>query len=406
MPRTALSSHGDLVPSAVLALLGQRGALSRADIARILDVSPATITQVTKEFLAKGIIEEQASVPSAGGRPARLIGLAQDAGGAIGVKVAAQHVEIVTVAIDGEITSAAHHPYDATADNAIEELCTLLKTQLSQFTGKLLGIGIGIAGNVNSQESGIVNAPTLGWKEAKLGPTLRNTFGVPVLVENDVNALAVAERLYGTGQRYNSFLTVTIGRGIGCGMIVDGALHRGAAGGAGEIGHLPTAIDGPLCDCGAYGCLEALVGQKAFEQQARQAGIITPEQNITDLLDQASRGNTTAQDIYKKAGYTLGRAIAGVVHTIDPEIVVLLGEGIDAWEHWQPGFERGFRSGQWATRTNLPYVVEPWDDDKWALGAAALVLAAPFDSRNTSGGQGKLVRERLNTGATLAGVTP
>jgi hypothetical protein len=77
--------------------------------------------------------------------------------------------------------------------------------------------------------------------------------------------------------------------------------------------------------------------------------------------------------------------------------VVLLGEGIDAWEFWQPGFERGFRSGQWATRNNLPYIVEAWADDKWALGAAALVLAAPFDARNTSGGQGKLVRERLST---------
>ena len=82
---------------------------------------------------------------------------------------------------------------------------------------------------------------------------------------------------------------------------------------------------------------------------------------------------------------------------IDPQIVVLLGEGIAAWEFWQPGFEKGFRSGQWSARKTLPYVVEPWDDDKWALGAAALVLAAPFDANNTAGGQGKLVRERLGS---------
>lgn len=396
MVRSVVSSSGDLVPSAILALLGRHGAMSRADIARVLDVSPATVTQVTKNLLKREIIEERNSVPSAGGRPARMIGLAQDAGGAIGVKVAAKHVQIVEVAIDGDIVKAETHEFDASASNAIESLSDLLEAQLAQYEGKLLGIGVGVAGSVNSQESGIVNAPTLGWNDVKLGPFLRKRLGVPVLVENDVNALSVAERLYGTGQRFASFLTITIGRGIGCGMIVDGALHRGASGGAGEIGHLPTAIDGPLCDCGAYGCLEALVGQKALEAEARAAGIIDHEQGLTELLELAVRGNAQAQEIYKRAGYVLGRSIAGVVHTVDPEIVVLLGEGIEAWEFWQPGFEKGFRSGQWASRNTLPYVVEPWADDKWALGAAALVLAAPFDARNTSGGQGKLVRERLS----------
>jgi predicted NBD/HSP70 family sugar kinase len=371
--------------------------MSRADIARLLDVSPATVTQVTKNLLSREIIEERHSVPSAGGRPARLIALTQGAVGAIGVKVASTHVQIVEVAIDGDIVNAHTHTFDASAAGAVEYLGDLLEKQVENHSGKLLGIGVGIAGSVNSQESGIVNAPTLGWNDVKLGPYLRNRLDVPVLVENDVNALSVAERLYGTGQKYASFIAITIGRGIGCGMIVDGALHRGASGGAGEIGHLPTAIDGPLCDCGAYGCLEALVGQKALEATAREQKIISAEEGIAQLLEHAARGHEAAREIYRSAGYLLGRSIAGVVHTIDPEIVVLLGEGIDAWEFWQPGFERGFRSGQWATRNNLPYIVEAWADDKWALGAAALVLAAPFDARNTSGGQGKLVRERLST---------
>ncbi|WP_019147447.1 ROK family transcriptional regulator [Timonella senegalensis] len=396
MVRSTVSSNGDLVPSAILALLGRHGAVSRADIARMLDVSPATVTQVTKSLIERELIEERASVPSAGGRPARLIGLVQDAGGAIGVKVASTHVQIVEVAADGDIIKAHTHPYNASADNAIDVLGDLLEEQLARYEGKLLGIGVGIAGSVNSQESGTVIAPTLGWNEVKLGPYLRKRLGVPVLVENDVNALSVAERLYGTGQKYSSFLTITIGRGIGCGIIVDGALHRGASGGAGEIGHVPAVIDGPLCDCGAYGCLEALVGQKALEATGREHGLISQEQNLEDLLDLAARGSDQAQEIFKRAGYMLGRAIAGVVHTVDPEIVVLLGEGIAAWEFWQPGFEKGFRSGQWAARSNLPYIVESWADDKWALGAAALVLAAPFDARNTSGGQGKLVRERLS----------
>lgn len=399
MVRSVVSSNGDLVPSAILALLGQHGAMSRADIARMLNVSPATVTQVTKSFIKREIIEERDSIPSAGGRPARLIGLAQVAGGAIGVKVASKHVQIVEVAIDGDIVNAETHPYDAAHPEAIEHLGDLLEQQMSAYQGKLLGIGVGVAGSVNSQESGIVIAPTLGWYEVKLGAYLRKRLGVPVLIENDVNALSVAERLYGTGQKYASFLTITIGRGIGCGIIVDGALHRGASGGAGEIGHLPAILEGPLCDCGAHGCLEALVGQKALEALGRDRNLISVSEGLNDLHELAVRGNAPAQEIYRDAGYLLGRSIAGVVHTIDPEIVVLLGEGIEAWEFWQPGFEKGFRSGQWSARNNLPYVVESWADDKWALGAAALVLATPFDARNTSGGQGKLVRERLN--ATL-----
>lgn len=391
------SSGGDLASSAILAVLGRHGSLSRAEIARMINLSPATVTQVTKSLLKRNLIEELESVPSAGGRPARLIGLVQAAGVAIGVKVAAKLVEIVSVGIDGTILSAHSYPYDAAVQDAFERLAVLLEGTIAELTTQILGVGVGVAGSVNSQDSGIVDAPTLGWSEARLGPFLRERLQIPVIVENDVNALAVAERLYGTGQTYSSFLTITIGRGIGCGMIVNGELQRGAFGGAGEIGHLPTMIDGPLCDCGAQGCLETIVGQKALESQARELGLITESSGLDAVLRLAQEGNAQAEQLFKSAGVVLGRAIAAVVHIIDPQIVVLLGEGIAAWEFWQPGFEKGFRSGQWATRKTLPYVVEPWDDDKWALGAAALVLAAPFDASNTAGGQGRLVRERLGT---------
>ena len=363
----------------------------------MINLSPATVTQVTKSLLKRNLIEELQSVPSAARRPARLLGLVRAAGVAIGVKVAAKLVEVVSVGIDGTTLTAHSYPYDAADQDALEQLAVLLENAIAQPAAQILGVGIGVAGSVNSQDSGIVDAPTLGWSDARLGPFLRERLQVPVIVENDVNALAVAERLYGTGQTYSSFLTITIGRGIGCGMIVNGELQRGAFGGAGEIGHLPTMIDGPLCDCGAQGCLETIVGQKALESQARELGLIDETGGLDAVLRLAQEGSVQAEQLFRSAGVVLGRAIAAVVHIIDPEIVVLLGEGIAAWEFWQPGFEKGFRSGQWATRKTLPYVVEPWDDDKWALGAAALVLAAPFDANNTAGGQGRLVRERLGT---------
>lgn len=391
------SARGDLVPSAILGLLGTRGPTSRADIARALDVSPATVTQLTKDLLSRGLVTELENAPSFGGRPARLLGLVQSAVGALGAKVTADHVAVVDVALDGSVRSSAVHPFDPDAPDAIDALGHILGDAVAAHDGHLLGIGVGIPGAVDTQASGVVEAPTLGWSDAHVGAVLRSMLGVPVLVENDVNTLASAERLYGLGREHRTYLVVTIGRGIGCGIVVDGAVYRGAHGGAGEIGHVPMVQDGPRCGCGNTGCLEAFVGDEALLRAAAERGVDAP--STVALARLADSGDVTARAVYRDAGTMLGRALAGVVHTVDPEVVVLLGEGIGAWPHWEPGFEPSFRGHLMAGRRGVPFVVEPWDEDKWALGAAALVLATPFDATGAAGDQGRLVRERLHAGA-------
>lgn len=391
------AARGDLVPSAILGLLGTQGPASRADIARILEISPATVTQATKALLARGLITELDQVPSHGGRPARLLGLVHSAGGAIGAKVTADHVAVVDVALDGTVRSSTSHPFDPESPTALDHLGTILGAAREDRGDRhLLGIGVGIPGAVDTQATGIVSAPTLGWSEAQVGPILQAALKVPVLVENDVNALAVAERLYGIGRSHSSYLVTTIGRGIGCGIVVDGAVYRGARGGAGEIGHIPISEDGPLCGCGSYGCLEAHIGEDGLVRKALERGVIGPRGTARELLAAADGGDPAALEIYREAGNLLGRALAGIVHTVDPETVVILGEGIDAWAYWAPGFETAFRRRLIPSRRGLTYAVEPWAEDKWALGAAALVLASPFDAAGT-GDQGRLVRERLHT---------
>lgn len=394
----AQPARGDLVPSAVLGLLGTRGPLSRAQIARELGISPATVTQITKALLARGLVEELDQVPSLGGRPARLLGLVATAAGAIGAKVTADHVAVVHVALSGEVTHSRVHPFDPDAPEALDDLAAVLRTAVDGFDGHLLGVGIGIPGATDSQASGNVEAPTLGWGDVRLGRIMRAALGVPVLVENDVNTLAVAERVYGIGREHGSYLVVTIGRGVGCGVVIDGALYRGAFGGAGEIGHIPMSDDGPVCGCGNRGCLEAYIGQAALERLAAERGLIDPGGSVEALQARADAGDPGARDLYAEAGALLGRALAGVVHTTDPEAVVLLGEGVAAWRHWEPGFSGAFRRHLMPSRRDTRFVVETWDEDKWALGAAALVLASPFDHTGATGDQGLLVRERLHTG--------
>lgn len=396
IPGSRPPARGDLVPSAILGFLGTRGPTSRADVARALGVSPATVTQLTKDLIARGLVAELENAPSQGGRPARLLGLVRSAGGAIGAKVTADHVAVVDVDLDGTLRSSTVHPFSPDAPDALDALGHILGDAVAAHRGHLLGIGVGIPGAVDAQASGVVEAPTLGWSDARVGAVLRGALGVPVLVENDVNTLAVAEQLYGVGREHGTYLVVTIGRGIGCGIVIDGAIYRGAAGGAGEIGHIPVEVDGPPCGCGGNGCLEALIGEAALVAQGRAAGVLTADGTWRDLVAAADAGDAAAHEIFAAAGRALGRGLAGVVHTVDPEVVVLLGEGVEAWSHWQAAFEGSFRRHLMPTRRGVPFVVEPWAEDRWAAGAAALVLSSPFDTAGAGGDQGRAVRARLH----------
>ena len=395
MPAPSSTRGGDLLPAAILGLLGSRGSSSRADIARLLRVSPAAVTQATKGLIGRGLVAELEAEPSRGGRPARLLGLVREAASAIGVKVTADHVATVRVTLDGLVEAYSTRPFDPSAPDALDRLGRLLAEAVAAHPGALLGVGVGVPGSVDSQASGVVTAPTLGWSELAVGAHLRAERGVPVLLDNDVNTLAAAERLYGVGQDAASYLVVTIGRGIGCGVVVDGAIYRGARGGAGEIGHVPVTDDGPECACGGTGCLEALIGEEALVRRARELGVVGPSDGIAELTGAADAGSEAAIEIFATAGRLLGRALAGVVHTIDPGVLVIQGEGVTAWRHWQSPFEASFRRHLMPSRRSLRYQVHAWSEQQWTLGAASLVLAAPIDSTDTTGEQGRLVRARL-----------
>lgn len=393
-PRPA--ARADVNRSAILAHLGAHGSASRADLARALNVSPALMTSLTKDLIADGLLVELEHSPSQGGRPARMLGLVSSAGRAIGVKVVADHVAFVEVGIDGTVRRSAIEPFDASAAMMLADLTSLLRRFIAGGSNEpLLGIGVGVPGSVDQQGSGLVDSAQLGWQQVPVGSTLRRAFALPVLVENNVNALAVAERLYGVGRKHENFLVVTIGTGIGAGIVVDGVVLRGNGGGAGEIGHIPVGENGPLCSCGNHGCLESYIGEAALVRVARERGVIGDQSGISALRAEADADNPAATEIFSEAGHRLGRALAGIVHTLDPEIVIVLGEGTAAWNHWSFGFEPALRSGLIPRLRGIPVAVETWQDESWAQGAAAIVLATPFDSDGLAGDQGRLVRERL-----------
>lgn len=389
----------DVTRSAMLAYLGSQGPATRAALARGLGISPALVTSLSRDLVAEGLIEEGEEERPETGRPGRRLQLAPGSTRAIGVKIAADHVACVEVALDGAVVRSASEGFDATDPMFITDLVSLLRRFIAGGDGStLLGLGIGVPGEVDAQDSGVVESPTLGWQKVPLGHTLRAELSLPVIVENNVNALAVAERLYGLGRAHTDFLVVTIGSGVGSAIVSAGVVQRGAHGGAGEFGHIPVWFnDGTGL---RYGTLESFISAEALTHRAVARGLAREGASLEAVAAAADRGGEQESRLFAEAGHALGSALAGAIQLIDPEVVIISGEGTTAWSHWEIGFEQGLRPALMATRRGVPVAIEAWQDEGWARGAAALVLATPFDAAGVAGAQGARVRARLQGGAT------
>lgn len=389
----------DLNRAAILALIGEEGPIARVVIAQRLALSQATVTDITRELVDGGLVERVDEGPSSGGRPPILLGLVGSAAQALGVKIAADHLALVRVGLDGRVLGKRTTPFTSDAPEAAARLGAELMdavTEASQHPGRLLGVGLGVPGIVDA--GGTVTAPIVGWDHLPMGSVLRERLGIPVLVDNDVNTLAVAERLYGRGRGVEHFITVTIGRGVGLGIVVGGDLYRGGHGGAGEFGHLPIREGGPLCTCGKRGCLEALVADPALADAARVAHLVATDDPdpIATLRARADAGDPEARGLYERAGQILGQAVGGLVNILSPQLILVSGEGTQAWAHLGASFERALRAAAFPPLREVPVEVDPWDDAKWARGAAALVMRATFSAPLYERQPEDAVRDRLS----------
>ena len=374
------SKRSDMTRTALLALLGQKGPMSRAAIAKELDLSLSAVCLVANRLMEQGLVQTLDYAQSTGGRPGRRLGLVGTAGRAVGAKIAADHVAMVDMQLDGHVVFRRVAPYNSTGADALARLGLILQSFIEEAEVDAVGIGIGVPGVVADPDEGTVHAPALGWAAAPLGRYLRGSLGLPVLVENGVKALAYAERLYGLGRTHRRFGIVAIGRGVGFAAVCDGVVERGAGGRAGEIGHVVVDEQGLPCTCGNRGCLEAIAGEGGLLAAARSAKLIGPPDDLERLAQLADEGNQLAIDIYARAAKAFGRLVAGPVAAFDPEILLVEGHGSVAWRHWATPFAEALRSHLPPWWPEVPVKVDRWNEEtSWAQGAAAIVLATPFD---------------------------
>jgi len=380
--------------SQVLRAIATYGPISRAQLARDLALSGPTLTQTTKFLLDQGLIVELEQTPSTGGRPATLLGLVADAGKVIGLKLSADRVVGVCVNLEAEIEWGFDEPFESRRDDAIAQLTKILKREMKKVKGQLLGIGIGIPGVVSPKDSSTAFSVMLGWSDVNAGHQLSQALSTPVLFENDVNTLAVAESLFGRGRDTSNFLTVTLGRGIGLGIVINGELYSGAHG-AGEIGHVTSLVNGPKCECGKNGCLEAIASNPAILAKAIETGGLPKNSTMDELMALARKEPVFAEQCFREPAELLGIALSNIINVFGPELVLFSDEGVKAWDLWEPWLKESLATHVVSSMNKYVLEVDPWDDTKWALGATALILQASLGDENVGNPISRAVQQRL-----------
>lgn len=323
----------------ILRLLWRQREISRADLSRLTGLSRSTVSAITSEQLDTGLVREARPGVSRGGRRPILLAFCDDAFALVGVDIGASHVGVVVTNLRAQVRSFESRACKtrtqpgATLD-LVHELIrdNLAKAKIARSS--VLGIGVGVPSPVHPDRPGHVLPLILPkWSDIDLRAELHRAFGVPVFVENDANLGALAEAWWGEGRSAHSLAFIKVAYGIGSGLILDGRIHRGRDGTAGEIGHTSLDPDGPPCVCGLRGCINTLIGTQQLLDLAREKAETHPESPLADrkrlslehLVTAAQAGDPVALDVVGHAGRVLGAAIANLLNLLAPEVVVLGG---------------------------------------------------------------------------------
>jgi predicted NBD/HSP70 family sugar kinase len=358
------------------------GLVSRTELAKRTGLSLPTVSEIVAELIGSGVIEERETASSGGGRRPVLLGLKPDAGYVIGIKVTETRVIAVLTDLNAGIVERATvglvDDGVATVVRAIagvvKKLQAKTKTKAGSASkaGPVYGVGVGLAGVIDRASGVVLHATYADWRDVDLAGLLTKRTGLPVVVDNDVNTLVANEQWFGAGRGVSDVAVVSIGRGVGLGMVLDGRLYRGAGGGAGEFGHTKVVADGPLCDCGGRGCLEALIGEPAILAASNCS-------TIEDAADLARSGDQAVKEVFEQVGRILGTAVGNLVNLLNPQLIVLAGEGTRTADLFRPAFDQALKQAVFdGLQRELDVVVDDWDDEAWARGAAGLFLGELF----------------------------
>ena len=332
---------------AVLNVLLRYGPLSRREICRITRLTPASITNLVGELLEMGLATETGSRHDPNGRnlgrPHVIVDLKADGAFAVGVHLGVRTVRVALGDLKGNLLRQLSFSLrlgdssDAVLQLVIDAVGAAVR-ESGVDQRKVLGVGIGCAGLVDPRAGVLKKMYHHGWRDVPVADRLESTLRLPVAVENNRNAMAMAESTFGQAQKVENFVLVHVGTTIGSGVVLDHRVHHGLNDAAGQIGHLVMEPDGPLCSCGQRGCLDTLASEAAIVHRALQAARSDPASRLAGLVrdgggniqvervfEAAIEGDEVARSIVTDAAIHLGRAIGHIARIFSPELVILDG---------------------------------------------------------------------------------
>jgi N-acetylglucosamine repressor len=389
----------------VLQLIRGQGPVSRKAIAQISGLSPASVSGITGELIERGLVHEvgEAEVAGRAGRREVLLRLNAHAGYVVGVKLAVRAIACVLTDLDANVLHATETPLPFVGqanpvpmafppDDVIQATIQAIENLLAIAQidrARLLGIGVGVNGVVDTDAGISRMAPHFGWRDIPLAAPLAAHFGIPILLENDARSLTTAEKWFGAGRGVDHFVTVVAGYGIGAGVVTNSQLYRGVLGAAGEFGHIVIQPDGPPCSCGKRGCLEAFAAEPAIlghVQEAIAAGepsSLVGIQRLTleTIAGAADAGDELARRVLATAGRWLGVGIASLVNILNPQLLIIKGEATSCGRWYFDPMKEALQAHAFdGLADSLHILVEPGGNEMWAHGAACVVLSALFTS--------------------------
>lgn len=380
----------------VLSAIRRFGPISRTELAELTDLTSGTITNVTSRLLELGLISEAGQTASRGGRKRVLLKLREEACVAIGIEISRQHVFGVLANLNGKVVSRAEEATEPGEGPVrtiarVVQMIDRFKEEAAGLECPVIGAGIGVPGPVKTDEGIVTTPPNFpGWRWIRLKDQVESRSGLDVLIDDDARTAALGEAWFGAGRDVESLVYMSVGTGIGAGVVVEGHLYQGAHGLAGQIGHASVDPFGARCECGNVGCLELFASSPGIVKLARQrlqegepsvlheyekAGDLT----INRICESAEAGDLVAASVMETACTYLGTGVANVINVYDPQKIVLGGSLVRAYEMLVDRVRAIARERSFAHGGETPQIVRSQlGKEASALGAVALVLERFF----------------------------
>ena len=366
---------------AVLTRILLHGAMPRAEAAKHLGLSKASLSRITKDLIGRGLLVEGATeLRAATGRPSEMLHLGADSRHFLGIKLTGDHVYAVVTTLQAEVVAVRQEPLRATELTSVVEQIGEFADEWRTAYPNLTAVGVCLAGAIDRRgpDPIVRNSTYLGWREASLARLVADRTGLPTAIDNDVQALTVAEHWFGAGVGLMSMVLLTVGVGVGCGIVINGELVAGAHGIPGQVGHLVVDPAGPQC-IGHRGCVGTYLVNDAI---VRAAGGEAADPGAYGLaLAQARAGDVRAVQAFRDAGRALGVLIGTVANLVDPERIILTGDGLPLYEIAQDVITEVMRATYAQDPENLVLDVQPFDFLEWARGGAALAIRSLLSRR-------------------------